>query len=324
MARKALGPATLAIVQAVRASWPEGEVFVGCSGGADSLALAFAAARVARERGGTVTALIVDHGLQPGSAAVAAGVAGRVAAFGAHPRVQRVEVTGPGGMEAAAREARYQAFTEAAGQTGSVLLGHTLDDQAETVLLGLARGSGLRSLAGMAPVRGMFVRPLLGIRSATTSQACEELGLVVVEDPHNADPTFARVRVRRTVLPLLEDQLGGGIAEALARTATLARADADALDALAVTELARLRREEPDVPGLSPRELAALAPAVATRVLRLWLLANGAGQLGAEHVTAVWALVADWHGQKGVDLPGLRVIRQDGRLQAVPHSQVSY
>lgn len=322
MARKALGPATLAIVQAVRASWPEGEVFVGCSGGADSLALAFAAAQVARERGGAVTALIVDHGLQPGSADVAAGVASRVATFGAHPRVLRVEVTGPGGMEAAAREARYRALTEAAGETGSVLLGHTLDDQAETVLLGLARGSGLRSISGMAPVRGIFVRPLLGVRSATTSQACEELGLVVVEDPHNADPTFARVRVRRTVLPLLEDQLGGGVAEALARTATLARADADALDALAATELARLSREGPDAVGLAPAELAALAPAVATRVLRLWLVAQGARQLGAEHVAAVWTLVADWHGQKGIDIPGLRVIRRDGRLVAIGHPQV--
>ena len=185
-------------------------------------------------------------------------------------------------------------------------LGHTLDDQAETVLLGLARGSGLRSLAGMAPSRDGFVRPLLGLRRAITRQSCAEQGLTWWNDPHNASERFTRVRVRHTVLPVLEAELGPGIAEALARTAELAREDADALDALAAAV------GTPD--ELPCAVLAELPPALRQRVLRGWLLARGASEVTRRHVLAVAALVDDWHGQQWVEVPGLRVARRDGAL----------
>ena len=127
-----------------------------------------------------------------------------------------------GGREAAARTARYAALDAVADALGrDVLLGHTLDDQAETVLLGLGRGSGPRSIAGMRPRSGRYLRPLLGVRRATTEAACRALGLDCWDDPHNDDRALQRVRLRREVLPLLEDVLQGGVAEALARTAVL-------------------------------------------------------------------------------------------------------
>ncbi len=149
--------------------------------------------------------------------------------------VLAVTVGTSGGPENAAREARYAALSEAAGRLGAaaVLLGHTRDDQAETVLLRLARGSGTRSLAGMPARTGIYRRPLLELGRGTTVAACAALGLVPWEDPHNLDGRYARVRVRRRLLPALEDELGPGVAEALARTAGLCRDDADALDAWA-------------------------------------------------------------------------------------------
>lgn len=312
MARRALGPATLEVVRAVEAALT-GPALVACSGGPDSLALAAAAAVVARRTGVVVRAAVVDHGLQPGSDAVAALVAERLAGLGMPARVLTVEVDASGeGPEAAARHARYAALEEAAGGD-DLLLGHTLDDQAETVLLGLARGSGARSLAGMPARRGRVVRPLLGVRAETTRRACAELGLEPWLDPHNADDRFTRVRVRARVLPLLEAELGPGIAEALARSATLVRADADLLDALAAAERASHPEPEPACDWL-----ASLPPALRGRVLRDWLREAGAADVTAGHVAAVDALVTAWHGQRGADVPGLRVRRVDGRLRVSP------
>ena len=208
---------------------------VGCSGGADSLALTIAAAAV---RGvDDVQAVVVDHRLQEGSAERAAATVALLAERGIAARVHAVDVTGPGGVEAAARRARRAALCAARPHPDSpILLGHTLDDQAETVLLGLGRGSGARSLAGMRRWDPPFLRPLLTVRRATTRAACT--GFAVWDDPHNADPRFTRVRLRHEVLPLLEDVLSGGVAEALARTADQLREDADALDALAAHLLA--------------------------------------------------------------------------------------
>jgi len=211
-------------------------VLAACSGGADSLGLAAALAHEAPRlglRGGGVT---VDHGLQEGSAAQASRVEATLLGLGLDP-VRQVRVTvppGAGGPEAAARSARYTALEREAQQTGAaaVLLGHTRDDQAETVLLGLARGSGPRSLAGMPPRRGTFRRPLLGVRRPVTAAACEALGLEPWEDPHNADRRFARVRVRLDALPALEAALGPGVPEALARTADQLRADAEFLESI--------------------------------------------------------------------------------------------
>lgn len=231
-----------------------------------------------------------------------------------------VEVAGRGGPEAAAREARYAALDGVAEKCGAVavLLGHTLDDQAETVLLGLARGSGLRSIAGMASAvreNGRYRRPLLGLSRATTRAACADAGLPVWDDPHNADLSFARVRVRTQVMPVLEAALGPGVAEALARTAQLARDDADALDRWAA--IAHDEFANDPAQGIDVGELERLPVAVRTRVLRLAAMAAGvpAGDLSAAHVAAIDALITDWHGQGATSLPGaLCASRRYGRL----------
>ncbi len=313
MARRALGPATLQLVQAVEAVL-DGPVLVACSGGPDSLALAAAAAVVGGRRGIAVRAAVVDHGLQDDSAVLAASVADRLAGLGLPAQVLTVAVPpGADGPEAAARDARYAALEQAAASGEMVLLGHTLDDQAETVLLGLARGSGARSLAGMPERRGRFVRPLLGLRAATTRQACAELGLESWADPHNSEDRFARVRVRTRVLPVLEAELGPGVAEALARSAALLRADADLLDELAASE-----RATHPAPDLDCDRLAGLPTALRGRVVRDWLRDAGATDLSAVHVAAVTALVTDWRGQRRAEVPGVRVHRRDGRLVAGP------
>jgi tRNA(Ile)-lysidine synthase len=222
-------------------------VLAACSGGADSLALAAALAHEAPRlslRGGGVT---VDHGLQAGSAVRAGRVAALLGQLGLDP-VHQVGVTvpagpGSGGPEAAARTARYTALEQVAEQTGAaaVLLGHSRDDQAETVLLGLARGAGGRALAGMPARRGRFRRPLLGVARATLREACAALGLEPWDDPHNTDPAYARARVRHQALPALEEALGPGVAAALARSAAQLSADCDALDAIAAAEAWRIQ-----------------------------------------------------------------------------------
>jgi tRNA(Ile)-lysidine synthase len=288
-------------------------VLVACSGGADSLALLAAAVFEAREQPWTVVGVTVDHGLHEASAAVATRVVGQMATLGADETASiRVSVTAQGqGLEAAARQARYAVLEEIADRYGSstVLLGHTLDDQAETVLLGLTRGSGARSLAGMRRSFGVFRRPLLELTRAQTEQACHAQDIAWWSDPANDDARFARARVRSRVLPMLEAELGPGVAAALARTADLLRADVEQLDELAEAEYSALPRPLP-VPAL-----LALAPALRTRVLRLAALDGGArdGELSHEHVLALDALLTDWHGQGPVDLPGhVRGVRRDG------------
>ena len=222
-------------------------LLVACSGGADSLALAAATAFLAPRLGLRAGGVTVDHGLQPGSAERAASVAATLGKLGLDPVRSTAVTVAPArsaaGPEAAARVARYGALDVAAKEYGAVavLLGHTLDDQAETVLLGLARGSGSRSLAGMPARRDPYRRPLLAVRRATTSTACTELGLEPWQDPHNRDFRFARARVRHQALPALEAALGPGVTEALARTASQLRADAECLDDLAFAESGQFR-----------------------------------------------------------------------------------
>ena len=318
------GPEELAVRAAVRqdlAGLPAGAlVLVACSGGPDSTALAAAAAHEGPRRHLRVGAVVVDHGLQPGSDRVAAGTAGWLTARGLAPvEVVRVDVAGAGGPEDAARRARYDALDAVVARTGAtaVLLGHTRDDQAETVLLGLARGSGARSLAGMAAVRGRYRRPLLALARATVHAAVPG-DAPVWHDPHNADPAYARVRARSRVLPLLEEQLGPGIGAALARSAELLRADADALDGWATTAYEQLRADtETTGVGLELAGLLALPAAVRGRVLRLAAAHAGgsAGALTAEHVLALDRLVTDWRGQGPPALPGgVRALRDGGRL----------
>jgi tRNA(Ile)-lysidine synthase len=314
-------PAVAAVRSAVRRvlrALPEDTtVLVACSGGADSLALAGALAFEAPRVGRTAGAVTVDHGLQEGSAERAESVAGTLRGLGLAPvMVETVRVTGAGGPEAAARRARYRALNTAARAhaPAAVLLGHTLDDQAETVLLGLARGSGARSLSGMAASGDVHHRPLLELDRATVRRACLLMGLDPWEDPHNHDPRFARSRVRHEALPALEKALGPGITAALARTAGMLRDDADALDALA----AELReRARSDSGGLDVARLERAEAALRTRVLRAAALDAGcpATDLAARHVRELDRLVTEWRGQSHIDLPGgVRGRRAAGRI----------
>jgi tRNA(Ile)-lysidine synthase len=290
-------------------------VLVACSGGADSLALAAAVAFEAPRAGVPAGALTVDHGLQEGSAERAEATAELLRKLGLAPvDVLTVVVGTDGGPEAAARTARLHALETAAGDA-RIALGHTLDDQAETVLLGLGRGSGPRSIAGMVEERGIWWRPLLGVRRATTRQACADQGLPVWDDPWNTDPAYTRARLRADVLPRLEEVLGGGVAPALARTAALLREDLDALDALAAAAHARLT----DDGDLDARGAAELPAALRRRVLRAWLRDGGVPDVQAVHLHAVDALLVAWRGQGRVDLPsGAGVVRASGRLVLRP------
>jgi tRNA(Ile)-lysidine synthase len=298
----------------------DGLVLVACSGGADSLALAAAVAFECRHTGWRCGAVVVDHGLQPGATRVADDAAEVCRGLGLAPVVVvRVEVRDTGqGLEAAAREARYAALTETADRLGAaaVLLGHTRDDQAEQVLLGLVRGSGTRSLAGMPAARGIFRRPLLGIPREDTRAACRAEGVPVWDDPMNEDPTFARVRARRAVADLERD-LGPGVAAALARSAEQLRADADLLDRLAVAARADLGAQSP----FGVDALAAIPAAVRTRVWRLLLIEAGAppGRLGARHTDSCDRLLTRWRGQGPLHLPGdLRVDRVGAEVHITP------
>ena len=291
---------------------PLSDVAVAVSGGADSLALAAATAYVAARRDLTVHGLIVDHQLQAGSAEVAAAAAKQLhGSLGIDDvRVLTVSVTGRGGPEAAARSARYQALRAAGFPL--VLLGHTQDDQAETVLLGLGRGSGPRSIAGMRDLDLPWGRPFLSVPRATTVAACAELGLTAWDDPHNVDPAYTRVRLRREVLPLLEDVLRGGVAPALARTAAQLRDDTEALDTLA----ARLAGHALVEGELAVPALVGEPAALRRRVLRRWLLDAGVPELTDAHLRSADALIGEWRGQGAVWLPGnFAVSRARGRLR---------
>jgi tRNA(Ile)-lysidine synthase len=314
-----LDPAVAEVRRCVRTALadllPGERVLVACSGGADSLALAAGAVFEGSRAGWAVGAIVVDHQQQSGSAGVAQRAAAVLRNLGCEPvEVVAVEVAPGQGPEGAARAARYAALTSAAeARDAIVLLGHTRDDQAETVLLGLVRGSGVRSLAGMAATNGCLRRPLLSLTREQTRQACHALGLSAWDDPHNTDRRYLRVRVRHEVLPLLERELGPGVAAALARTARLARDDADALDDLAEEVLAAarvgIRTWKVDV-------LAATFPALRRRVLRRAAVAAGcpAGDLFAVHVETVERLVTKWHGQHRIDLPGAVTVRRSAGL----------
>jgi tRNA(Ile)-lysidine synthase len=319
-------PAVAAVRNAVRAALadlpPGTRVLVACSGGPDSLALAAATAFLATRTGLLAGAVVVDHGWRPDSAAVTRRAAEACAGLGLDP-VEVVEVTGAiidkraGGPEAAARDARYAALDRvaAAWGAGAVLLGHTLDDQAETVLLGLARGAGARSLAGMPANRGIYRRPLLGLRREQTVRACTALGLQPWQDPANADPSYSRVRVR-SAMSTLEEALGPGLTEALSRTAELLAEDADALDAAAADLLAAARTagaaSAPD--GLDVAVLAGAPTAIRRRALLVAARAAGCppGALSRRHAVAVDALITAWRGQGQADLPGGLVARRVG------------
>lgn len=294
-------------------------VLVAVSGGADSLALAHALSIEAKEFVITVVGVTVDHQLQEQSGAQAEKVKEQLKNFGLDCIIRKVNVDLKNGLEASARKARYEALQEVANELRAVavFLGHTRDDQAETVLLGLARGSGTRSLSGMAHHNGLYVRPLLEITRVQNENYCEEMKLQYWNDPHNENPDFSRVRVRNEALPVLEKSIGPGIADALARSAHLLRDDADALDHWAKREEIHL-----DLSDMDCAHLETLPRAIRTRVIRAAIHAAGApaGMVTLEHVSAVEALISAWSGQGALNLPGgVKVERISGRLSLSQH-----
>lgn len=313
--------AIVSIRSAVRACLekfePGDAIAVAVSGGADSMALALATRLEIADSSHPLHAIIIDHQLQSGSAEVAAQVQPRLEKIGIDSvTIKKVSVEITDGIESSARRARYDALAEFAKERSirAILLGHTRDDQAETVLLGLARGSGARSLAGMRSESEIYYRPLLEISREQTLRACHEAGIEVWSDPHNHDERFLRVRARKA-LTLLEESVGPGIKDSLARSADLLRDDADALDRYASEFFQGIDPKEIEV-----SQLARLPRAVRTRVLRLaiYVLGAPAGSLTAEHIAPVEALISDWHGQGESSLPGgVKVMRISGRLSLV-------
>jgi len=288
---------------------------VAVSGGADSLALAYALIKEAPDLAINLIAVTVDHQLQSCSADQAAKVQVELKAMGYQEVIiEKVSVKEESGLEADARAARYAALDAIAKAYGAtqIFLGHTRDDQAETVLLGLARGSGTRSLSGMAVINGKYARPFLQLTREQIVAACNEVGLKPWSDPHNENAKFSRVRVRNSVLPVMESEIGPGIAAALARSAAILRDDADALDEMAQAVISRV-----DLKDLDCAALAELPRAIRSRVLRAAIYLAGApgGSLSADHLSAVESLVTSWHGQGEVSLPGgVKVARISGRL----------
>ncbi|HHW50310.1 MAG TPA: tRNA lysidine(34) synthetase TilS [Pseudoclavibacter sp.] len=301
-----------------------GRLLVATSGGPDSLALAAAAAFVSRHADIDPIAVIVDHGLQPGSAAVADQAAVAVQKLGLPAQIRRVEVPRNGaGPEAAARDQRYRALVEAAREEGAagILLGHTRDDQAESVLLGLVRGSGTTSLAGMreSSLRDgvTLLRPLLSIPRSDTVASCAAQGLTPWQDPQNTDPRFTRSRIRTNVMPYLEKELGPGVSAALSRSAHQLAEDADFI-AESAERAYRKVTERVDATGeitADRRELAALPAAIRHRIYLLAVRECSGASLTRRHVDELDRLVLVSNAPTACDLPGTKVERAHVRIR---------
>ncbi|WP_150953433.1 tRNA lysidine(34) synthetase TilS [Microbacterium testaceum] len=324
--RPGLDPSVAEVRRAVRAVLErvEGPVVIALSGGPDSLALAAATAFESARAGIRAEAVVIDHGLQKGSDAVASAAAETARGLGLDARVVRVEVGASDGPEAAARAARYAGLAAAAAEIGAdvVLLGHTLDDQAETVLLGLARGSGGLSLAGMPAERRdatgpVWTRPLLSVRRRTTVAACTAEGLEPWHDPHNVDPAYSRVRVRDRVMPMLESELGPGVAEALARTAEQLREDAEAFQSMIDETIEDIVEHAEAGISISVAALAANPAALRNRIVRYVVDSEFGVSLSRAQTLEVTRLATDWRGQGPIDLPGCLARRVGARIEVV-------
>jgi tRNA(Ile)-lysidine synthase len=290
-------------------------VLVACSGGGDSIALAAATAFEAPRMGLAAGAVIVDHQLQAASAEVALKARQTCEELGLSPvLIEKVNVELSGsGMEAAARDARYQAFEKVRISQAAelVLLGHNLEDQAETVLLGLARGSGLSALAGMDafdPARAI-ARPLLGLTRDSLRQACLDQGLEFWDDPHNEDAQYLRVRARK-LLAVIEAELGPGIAKSLSRTANQVAEVDEVLTAMAA-DLVGAAKQSGTAQSVS-YSIAVLEnqpTAVRTKALHMIATRAGAKAISSVQIEAIDALITNWHGQKSAALSGITVER---------------
>jgi tRNA(Ile)-lysidine synthase len=319
--RKRLSPAQGLIRLAVRNcltsnTKPGQKLLVAVSGGADSLALAAACEFEAKKLGLKIAAAVIDHSLQNNSDKVAAQTAKTLAALGFEEVVvKKIAVGKAGGPEAAARTARYTALETLRQKTKShfIVLGHTSSDQAETVLLGLVRGSGSKSLSGMSEKTGLLLRPLLGIERATTEAFCKDSGIKYWSDPQNKDEKFLRVMIRKHVLPFLEKQLGGSVAASLVRTSDQLREDNTYLEAQADKSFKKYAKVLGSGISFDAKALEKLPAAILNRVIKKALDSFGS-ESSRTHVLAVSDLVLSWHGQKPLALPGVRVVRKGNTI----------
>jgi tRNA(Ile)-lysidine synthase len=295
-----------------------GHYLVALSGGGDSLALAWALSKEAPALHLPLGAVIVDHQLQEGSSEIAQRAAETVAQWGLSPAIiKRVSVGDQGGPEEAARAARYGAFREAMRETGArgVILAHTKDDQAETVVLGMGRGSGPSALKGMAAREGTYHRPLLRLSRKTLRTALVDAGIEWWDDPHNENERYARVRVRNRVLPVWEEELGPGISDALSRTASLFRQDSDALDSFAQVFVAEhVEASNPSERSVSVQALMEQPAAVHTRALRMMVIAVGGSAPSFAQMDQILTVLRNWRGQSALDLSGVTLERTEGRI----------
>ena len=319
--RKQLSPAQALVRLAVRKTLqahtkPGQKLLVAVSGGADSLALAAATEFEAKKLGLKISAAVVDHSLQKDSKTAAAEATKRLNQIGfTEVQVERVKVGKTGGPEAAARTARYTALEAIRKQTKSnfILLGHTASDQAETVLLGLVRGSGAKSLSGMSQKSGLLLRPLLSIERASTEKFCKDSGIKYWSDPQNKDEKFLRVIIRRRVLPFLEKLLGGSVAKSLIRTADQLREDDQYLEKQTSKTYAKLAKVSKTAVSFDAKAIAKLPAAILNRLIKSALDSFGE-ESSRTHVLAVAELVLCWHGQKPLALPGVRVVRKNNTI----------
>jgi tRNA(Ile)-lysidine synthase len=298
-------------------------VLVGCSGGADSLALVWTTLVVGKRLELKVGAIIVDHQLFPESNDVALNAKKQCEELGIQEVIiKKVNVEhNHEGLEAAARIARYEAFENVLHETNAqaILLAHTQDDQAETVLMRLTRGSGAKSLSGMAQVSGKYLRPFLHLRKKLVHDSLDLIGLKAWQDPANTDHQFLRVKVRHELMPKIIEVLGESAISSLDKTSQLLRLDNQALEELAQ----QFFESQKDVKtnGLEISELEKLPEAIRTRVLRIFAIASGVhpGPFSFEHIEAIDALVKNWHGQGNVDLPGfIQATRVDHSIRFIP------
>ena len=324
--RKRLSPAQGLIRLAVRNcltsnTKPRQKLLIAVSGGADSLALAAACEFEAKKLGVKIAAAVIDHSLQNNSDKVAAQTAKTLAALGFEEVVvKKIAVGKAGGPEAAARTARYTALETLRQKTKShfIVLGHTSSDQAETVLLGLVRGSGSKSLSGMSEKTGFLLRPLLGIERATTEAFCKDSGIKYWSDPQNKDEKFLRVMIRKHVLPFLEKQLGGSVAASLVRTSVQLREDNTYLESQADKSFKKYAKVSGSGIGFDAKALEKLPAAILNRVIKKALDSFGS-ESSRTHVLAVSDLVLSWHGQKPLALPGVRVVRKGNTISFEPN-----
>jgi len=324
--RKRLSPAQGLIRLAVRNcltsnTKPGQKLLIAVSGGADSLALAAACEFEAKKLGVKIAAAVIDHSLQKGSDKVAAQTAKTLAALGFEEVVvKKITVGKAGGPEAAARTARYAALETLRQKTKSnfVVLGHTASDQAETVLLGLVRGSGSKSLSGMSEKTGFLLRPLLGVERATTEAFCKDSGIKYWSDPQNKDEKFLRVMIRKHVLPFLEKQLGGSVATSLVRTSDQLREDNTYLELQADKSFKKYAKVSGSGISFDAKAIEKLPAAILNRVIKKALDGFGS-ESSRTHVLAVSDLVLSWHGQKPLALPGVRVVRKGNTISFEPN-----